>query len=316
MDHILILKYCNFVSVSLDSDTRPLMIPVCTAHPSPLMLRALGLESYLKLRTCKASSLVQLSHLDHFVFQFPLLFEFSIFTLHLDLDAEFCGQLISLGVVHIVRPSQLLLRRMQLLMQCLHLLLQCLHFCLLQCANLLHKLWVAAVEVEWWWLLVWLLLVWLLLVVGRLLVLLVVARLLVLLVVVRLLVLLVVDRVLVLLGVSRLLGVARLLVLLVVARLLVLLVVDSVLVLLVVDRLLVVARMLVVAKWCTMLLLLLASQVILLMVIARLVPLLTRLAPLFIRLVPLAIRPITLLTMVACHLAGVWLCAVPCKICS
>ena len=129
------------------------MIPVCTAHPSPLMLRALGLESYLKLRTCKASSLVQLSHLDHFVFQFPLLFEFSIFTLHLDLDAEFCGQLISLGVVHIVRPSQLLLRRMQLLMQCLHLLLQCLHFCLLQCANLLHKLWVAAVEVGWWWLL-------------------------------------------------------------------------------------------------------------------------------------------------------------------
>ena len=280
MDHILILKYCNFVSVSLDSDTRPLMIPVCTAHPSPLMLRALGLESYLKLRTCKASSLVQLSHLDHFVFQDSLLFEFSIFTLHLDLDAEFCGQLISLGVVHIVRPSQLLLRRMQLLMQCLHLLLQCLHFCLLQCANLLHKLWVAAVEVEWWWLLVWLLLVWLLLVVGRLLV------------------------------VSRLLVVARLLVLLVVARLLVLLVVDSVLVLLVV------ARMLVVAKWCTMLLLLLASQVILLMVIARLVPLLTRLAPLFIRLVPLAIRPITLLTMVTCHLAGVWLCAVPCKICS
>jgi hypothetical protein len=271
MDHILILKYCNFVSVSLDSDTRPLMIPVCTAHPSPLMLRALGLESYLKLRTCKASSLVQLSHLDHFVFQDSLLFEFSIFTLHLDLDAEFCGQLISLGVVHIVRPSQLLLRRMQLLMQCLH-------FCLLQCANLLHKLWVAAVEVEWWWLLVWLLLVWLLLVVGRLLV------------------------------VSRLLVVARLLVLLVVARLLVLLVVDSVLVLLVV------ARMLVVAKWCTMLLLLLASQVILLMVIARLVPLLTRLAPLFIRLVPLAIRPITLLTMVTCHLAGVWLYAVPCNI--
>ena len=95
MDHILILKYCNFVSVSLDSDTRPLMIPVCTAHPSPLMLRALGLESYLKLRTCKASSLVQLSHLDHFVFQDSLLFEFSIFALHLDLDAEFCGQLIS-----------------------------------------------------------------------------------------------------------------------------------------------------------------------------------------------------------------------------
>ena len=87
MDHILILKYCNFVSVSLDSDTRPLMIPVCTAHPSPLMLRALGLESYLKLRTCKASSLVQLSHLDHFVFQFPLLFEFSIFTLYLIFSA-------------------------------------------------------------------------------------------------------------------------------------------------------------------------------------------------------------------------------------
>ena len=107
MDHILILKYCNLVHVSLDSDTRLLMIPVCTAHPSPLMLRALGLESYLKLI---ASSLVQLSHLDPFVFQDSLPFEFSIFTLQPDLGAEFCGQLLSLNVVPILRPLQLLLR--------------------------------------------------------------------------------------------------------------------------------------------------------------------------------------------------------------
>ena len=110
MDHILIFKYYNFVSVSLDSDTRPLMIPVCTAHPSPLTLRSLGLESYLKLRALIASSLVQLSHLDHFVFQDSLPFEFSIFTLQPDLGAEFCGQLLSLNVVPILRPLQLLLR--------------------------------------------------------------------------------------------------------------------------------------------------------------------------------------------------------------
>ena len=83
------------------------MIPVCTAHPSPLMLRALGLESYLKLM---ASSLVQLSHFDYFVFQVSLPFDFSIFTLYPDLGAEFCGQLLSLNVVPILRPLQLLLR--------------------------------------------------------------------------------------------------------------------------------------------------------------------------------------------------------------
>ena len=99
MDHILILKYYNLVSISLDSDTRPLMVPVCTAHPSPLMPRALGLESYLKLRALIASSLqsrghlLQLIHLHHFVFQTSLLFHVSIFTLHPDLGCEFCGQL-------------------------------------------------------------------------------------------------------------------------------------------------------------------------------------------------------------------------------
>ena len=110
---------------------------------------------------------MQLSKLYHFVFQDSLPFEFSIFTLYPDLGAEFCGQLISLGVVHIVRPSQLLLRRMQLLMQCLHLLLQCSHFCLRQCANLLHKLWVAAVEVGWWWLLLLAAKWWLLMLVAK-----------------------------------------------------------------------------------------------------------------------------------------------------
>ena len=49
MDHILILKHCNLVSVSLDSDTRPLMIPVCTSLPNPRILRGLGLSSYFKL---------------------------------------------------------------------------------------------------------------------------------------------------------------------------------------------------------------------------------------------------------------------------
>ena len=147
MDHILILKYYNLVSFSLDSDTRPLMVPVCTAHPSPLMPRALGLESYLKLRALIASSLqikghlLQLSHLDHFVFHISLLITVSILTLQPDLGCEFCGQLSSLGVVIILRLLLLLLHHSQFL-------LQCLHFCLLQCANLLHKLWVATVEME------------------------------------------------------------------------------------------------------------------------------------------------------------------------
>ena len=130
------------------------MVPVCTAHPSPLMPRALGLESYLKLRALIASSLqsrghlLQLIHLHHFVFQTSLLFHVSIFTLHPDLGCEFCGQLSSLGVVIILRLLLLLLHHSQFL-------LQCLHFVLLQCANLLHKLWVATVEMECCWSLRW-----------------------------------------------------------------------------------------------------------------------------------------------------------------
>ena len=162
MDHVLILKYCNLVSVNLDSGTKP---PVYTAHPGPLMLRALGLKSYLKLRALKRGLLFFESRsftLYEFVFQDSLPVEFSIFALQPDLGAKFRGQVISLGV----RRMHLLLQCLHLLLQCLHLLLQCLHFCLLQCANLLQKLRVAAVEVKWRWLLLaakW----WLLMLVAK-----------------------------------------------------------------------------------------------------------------------------------------------------